>query len=114
MGYWNGLLRDGLTQGPAGGWTISLTLFAWILASCVGQKRAGFLKKTLLLFGGLIASQAFYLILREGEFLELGIALRLLMQNFLPGACLTAVLFFLGNYLFQRWRFDSGLIETIG
>lgn len=110
LGFWSGLLRDSLTQGPPGGWALSLTLFS--LALALRDKRIGLMKKTLLLLGATLGAHTFVFLLRDRAVWEGRCYLELFLQTLLPSACLTGIMFLLGIRLFQRWLSDFESTQT--
>ena len=88
LGMWSGILRDSLTVGPFHGWTLCLVSFSWMLAF-FGQRRLGFVKKTLLFVGGLAAVHAF------------------LFRSLPPALFMTSLVFLLGIRFLLPWLSDS-------
>ena len=108
LGFWNGLLRDSLTHGPAGGWAVSLTLFALALALWVRDRRLGRVKKTLFLCAAILISQTFVFLFQGEATRDGGVYFRFFLRTSLPSTCLTGIVFLMGFHLFQRWLSTSG------
>ena len=108
LGSWNGLLRDSLTHGPAGGWTVSLTLFALALALWVRDRRLGRVKKTLFLCAAILISQTLVFLFQGEATRDGGVYFRFFLRTFLPSTCLSGIVFLMGFHLFQRWLSTSG------
>ena len=108
LGFWNGLLRDSLTIGPLHGWTVLFLSFACGLAVWVRDRRVGLIKKSLVFFGGLLATHTLLFFLKGAGGGETGSYPLFLSQLILPTVCLTTLSFLLGIRFFQRWLSGSG------
>ena len=114
LGFWNGLLRDSMTQGPTGGWTVCLMLLALGLSYLKRLRRLGVVQRSFFLSGAFLLAEAVLFLPRAVASQGWNPAFVFFIRLLLPSVVLTGIFYFLMGWMLNRWNSHLEPMPTDG